>query len=308
LWEPLVTEFRRVPAYRQHLADARSGLGKLLRANEKPEEEKEAEEQFRKSIALRRELVPELPADHEIRDHLAGDHEALSRLLMKRGERKEGEAQLRLALAVREKLVADVPEVAVYQTRLGGVASNFGRYLFNAGRLEESLTWLDLAVRTLTASHERDRESATDRQFLSNSHANRGFVHHRLKRHGDAIKDWNRVIELGTAGNDPSARVWRAAALVHTGPVAEAVAAADELAKSANLNPGLHCMLAGVYAQAGGKIPAKQEEYAARALELIRRAAKPGLLDPGWYAKDEDLAPLRERDDFKKLLAELQKK
>ena len=50
----------------------------------------------------------------------------------------------------------------------------------------------------------------------------------------------------------------------------------------------------------------KKQEYADRAIELLHKAIKPGYHDAAHMAKDKDLDGLRERDDFKKLLAELE--
>jgi hypothetical protein len=43
-------------------------------------------------------------------------------------------------------------------------------------------------------------------------------------------------------------------------------------------------------------------------MELLQQAVKAGWKDAAHMAKDTDLDPLRERDDFKKLLTELEKK
>jgi hypothetical protein len=59
-----------------------------------------------------------------------------------------------------------------------------------------------------------------------------------------------------------------------------------------------------VYSVASGKSTDKRQEYADQALDLLHRAAKAGF-KAAHIAKDPDLDPLRGRDDFKKLLAEL---
>ena len=42
-------------------------------------------------------------------------------------------------------------------------------------------------------------------------------------------------------------------------------------------------------------------------MKLLRHAVDKGWKDPDHMKNDGDLAPLRDRDDFKKLLAELEK-
>jgi len=172
----------------------------------------------------------------------------------------------------------------------------------------ESLVWLDLAVRTLTATHERNRQSVMNRDFLCNSHASRALAYHGLRRYGEALTDWDRAIELDPAGRKPWARVCRALSRANAGQVAEAVAEADELTKSPDWDAGGYCELAGVYALASGRVADRAEEYGTRAMELLGRAAKAGFRDADWLARNEALAPLRGRADFKELLAELRKK
>jgi hypothetical protein len=61
-----------------------------------------------------------------------------------------------------------------------------------------------------------------------------------------------------------------------------------------------------VYAVAGGKVADKKQEYADRAMELLRQAVKAGFKNVAHMKKDTDLDMLRERDDFKKLVEELE--
>jgi tetratricopeptide (TPR) repeat protein len=61
--------------------------------------------------------------------------------------------------------------------------------------------------------------------------------------------------------------------------------------------------LACLYAIRSGKEADKQQEYADRAMELLQKAVKTGYADTAHMAKDTDLDPLRNREDFKKLLA-----
>ena len=65
---------------------------------------------------------------------------------------------------------------------------------------------------------------------------------------------------------------------------------------------------ARIYALASGKSADKKREHADRAMELLRKAVKAGFNDAGHMKKDTDLNPLRGREDFKKLLGELEQK
>jgi hypothetical protein len=59
---------------------------------------------------------------------------------------------------------------------------------------------------------------------------------------------------------------------------------------------------------ASAKIADKSTEYADRAMELLTKAVRAGWNDAKHTAKDTDLDPLGDREDFKKLVADLEKK
>jgi hypothetical protein len=102
-------------------------------------------------------------------------------------------------------------------------------------------------------------------------------------------------------------RASRANSLVQAGKVAEAVAEVAELTKDPSWNASKWYDFACIYSLASTKISDKKNEYADRAMELLQKAVKEGWDDAGHTARDTDLDPLRNREDFKKLLADLQK-
>jgi hypothetical protein len=89
--------------------------------------------------------------------------------------------------------------------------------------------------------------------------------------------------------------------------VAEAVAEVADLTKSPNSSAGQWYNFACVYAVASGKSADRKMEYADRAMELLRTAVNAGFKDAAHLKQDRDLDPLRDRADFRQLLAELEK-
>ena len=57
-----------------------------------------------------------------------------------------------------------------------------------------------------------------------------------------------------------------------------------------------------------GLEPEGAAQYAARAMEFVRKAVEKGYHDPKEIMSDQDLLCLRERADFKQLLSEVEKK
>ena len=64
---------------------------------------------------------------------------------------------------------------------------------------------------------------------------------------------------------------------------------------------------ARIHSLASAKIVDKKQVYADEAMKLLQEAVKGGYRDAAQLKRDKDLDPIRDRDDFKKLLADLAK-
>ena len=90
--------------------------------------------------------------------------------------------------------------------------------------------------------------------------------------------------------------------------IAEAVDEVAELTKSSKWAADQWYDFARVYAVASWNIADKKKEYADRAMELLQQAVKAGWKDAAHMKKDPDLVALKDRDDFKKLIADVEAK
>ena len=205
-------------------------------------------------------------------------------------------------------LVVDFPAVPQYRVDLGGSYCDFGRLVKSSGQPAESLEWSEKAIRTLTILYEEDRRLVPARTFLRNSHRNRALTYDRLRKFAEAIKDWDKAIELSPEQAQPEHRAARATSRLQAGQVAEAVAEIAELTKLASGNAGSSYNFACFYAVAIGKSTDKKQEYADRAMELLQKAIKAGWNDAAHMAKDTDLDSIRGREDYKKLIEGLARK
>jgi hypothetical protein len=94
--------------------------------------------------------------------------------------------------------------------------------------------------------------------------------------------------------------------------VAEAAADVAALTQGPATPGAVLCDSACVCARAAASAPEgeRQEAYAGQALALLRRAQAAGFFKDRAkierLKKDSDLAPLRQREDFRKLVAELE--
>jgi hypothetical protein len=93
---------------------------------------------------------------------------------------------------------------------------------------------------------------------------------------------------------------------------ANALAAAKDVTGDTLYNVACACALASAAVKDAknpvADAPRPAEEYAARAVELLRQAVAKGYKDFDHLKKDDDLKSLREREDFKKLVKELEEK
>jgi predicted Zn-dependent protease len=142
---------------------------------------------------------------------------------------------------------------------------------------------------------------------LRTSHGHRARAFDALKNYGEAAKDWDRVIELCPANEKMSLRASCAHSRVRAGMIVEAVAEVAELTKSSKWDSGQWYGFACVYSVASKTIAgAKKQEYADQAIVLLRSAMKAGYKDLSHIKNDSDLDALRPREEFKKLIAELE--
>ena len=82
----------------------------------------------------------------------------------------------------------------------------------------------------------------------------------------------------------------------------------DTLTKSSNWAAGQWYAFACVYAVASSKIADKKAEYVDRAMELLATAVKAGYKDAAHLKADTDLDSLRDRADFRSLVADLERR
>ena len=88
----------------------------------------------------------------------------------------------------------------------------------------------------------------------------------------------------------------------------QATAELAQLAKAPTWTADRYYEFACANAFARAQFPDDKQDYPERAIALLQKAIKAGYADFANMKKDTDLDPLREREDFKKLLAELEKK
>jgi serine/threonine-protein kinase len=306
LREKLAADFPAMPDYRQDLATTYINLGNLLDdLGKRPE----AEAAYRQALSINEKLAADFPTVPEYRQDLAISHNQLGILLDEQVKRGEAEAAYRQALAIREKLAADFATVPQYRIELGGTQVNFGNLQGRNQQQEQALQWFDRSIETLEGVLRQVKVDAKAKEYLRNAHWGRAQALDDLNRQSEAAKDWDKAVELSAEPERPQLRMGRATSRLRAGQVGTALKDAEEMAKIQH--PVILYNAACVFALAadrrdepGGSL--SKEECVKRAIALLQQAIAKGYKDAEHMKKDDDLKALRERDDFKKLVAALE--
>jgi hypothetical protein len=202
----------------------------------------------------------------EYQDELADAHNGRGLL---RKNQSESQKDFRAAQAIWEKLAADFPTVPKYRHRLAKCHNNLSILLTEMGKPSEA--------------DEHSRKALVIQDKL--------------------VAEFPEVPEYRQ--QQATSRIFLAASRINAGQVTEGIAEVAELAKSSDWRRDNWYNFACVYAIAAAKSPQKKQEYGDRAMELLNKAVQAGYRNAVEMQKDNDLSSLRDRDDFKKLVAKL---
>jgi serine/threonine protein kinase len=273
----VVADFPDRPDFRQDLTKCQINLGNLLRDSGRL---KEAEAVYGEALPIQKQLAAEFPNRPEFRHELAGGHNSLGILLRDKGRLKEAEAAYAEALAIYKQLVADFPRVPEYYN-------------------DTAVTLWHLAY---AAGRRRDFAAARQR-------VNEAFPYHQAAlqanpRHPDYRQYYrDNLVELTRScagqGDRPAAL---AAATKRRDLGWDRAADAYDAA----------CLLAQCVpiVENDDKLDAAKRQaemlfYADQAMAMLEGAVAKNYKNIEHMKKDKNLDPLREREDFKKLLSEL---
>jgi tetratricopeptide (TPR) repeat protein len=258
-----------------------------------------------------KQLVDDFPSAPHYRHELSTSHGMLGLLLGDLGRWAEAEKEERTGIALSKQLVADFPGVPDYAVYLGGAYCNLGNIMSGFGQPQTALEWYRNAFATLEAVLAQDMRLAKAREFLGKVHLGRARALALLHRHAETFPDWDRALELVDGPLRLTILMERAGSLVHVGDHLQATRAADELATGKKATGLMVYDAACIFSLASGSVKDDdklEERYATRAIELSQQAVQKGYQDVAHMKKDTDLDPLRQREDFQKLIRDLEAK
>ncbi len=280
--QQLVAHDSKEPLYRKNLAETQNSLGSLLLAAG-PSRREDARKAFEQALATKKQLATDFPDEREYRENLALSQLNLGVLLESTHQLTEAETEYRDALAIFQRLVNESPEVSDYQENLAKTMVNMA-ILCNDNQkftrahqlLEQADTHLQMARKANPKNPRYRQLFRLSRQILTTTLAGLGD-------HDGALKSAEQWFQFGA--NSAAETYDMACALALCVPLAENDA---HLAESQRRQ--------------------QAEAYAVRAMTALREAVAKGYTDTDHMKEDTDLAPLRKRDDFQKLLTELEAK
>jgi serine/threonine protein kinase/tetratricopeptide (TPR) repeat protein len=299
--QKLPAEARAAPAYRSELAQVHMGFGAFLRATRRSGE---AVAHYEQAVSIHQQLVAEFPGRRDHRDSLVRGLSNLGASLDELDRRPEAVLVMRQALPIQRQLVIDFPGVPFYRKGLAMNLSNLGLALSALGHTQEA--------------EEQYRQALT--LFEQLAAESQMMVDHR---HGVAGTMVNLAgIELERK-DFAAARRWLEDALPHhqaalkanpNHPAGAATAAGEFLDAAAE--PSRDAYTAAVFFADCARLATQDERlaererrelttaYGARAVAALRLIVPKGAEDVAQLKEDPKLDPLRQREDFKTLLAE----
>jgi serine/threonine-protein kinase len=277
LYEQLVQENPKIQKYQLRLASINNNLGLFYDKIPRPDKALVAHERAR---AIATQLDRAYPDTPEYQALLGECYVGLGNLYADTAPAKAA-AAYRKAIPIQEKLARKHPDVLDYAARLGLSYYNMGNVVRDNVKPPEALSWYEKAFETLHRVLEVESRHTLAVEFLADSRVGRALALAMMGDHARAMQDAEEA-----RAHPPEAPI-----IVFNLACTYALCS-TAVGKDAKLPPSARTRL--------------QEEYNARAVEVLRQAVACGYKDVAAMKQDSDLEPLRRRADFKKLLQELE--
>lgn len=279
----------------------------------------EAEDCFRQALSFYERLVEDYPGVVVYQTELAMSYSNLGHLVLDKDNLTAAEASYKKALAIREKLAEAHSSNLAIQWSLQESCYNLGFLTNKADKPQEAFQWYSRSIAILQAILEHNPEHADAEYWVSLAHWGRALACESLGRHADALKDWERALEFDQGANRAQFLLRVALAFTflgeHHGPAGEA----DNLSRAKDNQSETLYDLARIYARASTNVMTDErlsqadreklaESYAVRSIEMLARTGNyfknPANRDA--LRNNSDFDPLRDHEDFKNLLRELE--
>jgi serine/threonine protein kinase/tetratricopeptide (TPR) repeat protein len=313
------------PEYRYSLAKTYSALG-LVHIRWDTES---AASNCQQAQNILSKLVQQYPKESEYKSLLAATQMNLGQVYLPRGWYDEAEMALKDAVSIYAELVRGQPDgLPEHYQSLARSRALLGWSYCDANQTAKAEEEEQQALRIfekLAQEHPDVVEYAYD---VGRCHIELGRTAVRGGRPQSALEEYAKAIEIMERAMDKgylrarttllNARTGRARALAERGDHAQATEEAEALARQGDFSVHLYnvaCVFSRSSAATDHDVklsPADRNRvkarYADRAMDFLRQAVAKGWRHPSLIKKDRDFEPVRAREDFQKLLADLEAK
>jgi serine/threonine-protein kinase len=310
------------PEFDQHTLDyamSYNNLGVLYWNNGRV---KEAEAPWLEALRIREELLKRRPGKPGGLAGLVMSHASLGTLYQRRKDFNRAEKSYRAAVRAGKELLEAQP-VVQNAIDLAKTYYDLGSLCQDQDKSEPAIAWYKRALEELGPWGRRDlqRLPPAGRNTLRSAHLGLAVALSDRGRFREALPHWNRAVELAGPGSRNTIRADRAITLAQGGAYQQAVDEAIELSGLPGTRPAALFHLAGVHALSSAAAakdarltqPRRKDLadlYARRALALLAEVHKAGLFKSPKHRQalkeSKHFAALRDREEFKKLLATLE--
>jgi eukaryotic-like serine/threonine-protein kinase len=281
----------------------------------------EAEGAHLKALALYQQLVGDHPGVVDHQKRVAQVYNNLGLFYARERQDDKAEAAYKQSLALHETILRDHPKVVSYILDAAGSYGNIANHVRRSRSAEASLEWYERAIRTEEPVLTQDPRDVRARIGLFSDYMGRGQALLQLGRWEEAERDWRRLLELSADQPEIRMRLYRPSSLAYLGEHVRATTEMETLLAEGQAQPldlynfsYIYSRCSAVAAKDARLLSAEREkladQYGRRAVELLRRAQAAGYFrDAGRLARmkqNKDLDAIRDRDDFKRLVAELE--
>jgi eukaryotic-like serine/threonine-protein kinase len=318
-----------VTLFQQNLATSHNSIGRILLRTAKPGEALAA---FQRALAARQKLADANPSVIEFQQSVAESQTDIAGVLWESGKPAESLAAHQKALAMRQKLADANPTVLQFLRDVAESLGAIGSLFAAAGKDGEAIEYYTREETILQKLATAESALPGDRNGLAICQTNVADLLRKLGRRVEARAACERALALQEPliqelPQIPDYRGGLAATCLRTGQVQcdarDLAAAAATWRRAIALYEGLkspydeqiffraccHAGLSELGNRPGSGVSAEEGRAETdRAVSWLRKAVTAGYSNPDAFRIESALDPLRGREDFKKLVAELEMK
>jgi serine/threonine-protein kinase len=273
---------------------------------------------FEQAVQLVGDLHAKAPRVPLYAEDLAAMHMDIGHLHLRRGKLDEALGSVQAARDLYTELTAIAPNVPDYAVQRARATNNVGIVLRRLRKFDEAYRQHVLAAQILQPQFQRNPDDPQIKSTLAQAYSGQADNLRELQKYAAAVTEAERALKLASGSELEGVRIVRASLLALLGRVDEATKEAQALTARDSAAPDILYEAACTYALAArwiiqdAKRKPRAEAYEGRAMQLLIRAHQVGYFKDAANVEnmkqDSDLKGLRARDDYKKLLAELEER